>query len=817
MDHDAPSPGIELNNVSHVDDTSHLPQTSQTLSTHQFSHHSLRPPSVIEGENDPSRPQSPLSTYEQALLQPQQHLSPRPSSDTRKEGEIDLRKDAADGKRWTFLLRCLPHMVPLAVTVTILVLNALGVYWQDVGRPHQNTILQALQYAAKAHEVTMVASLTAIVSHQIQHDLSGLKGIPLGFLTAGFQLDDPLFICSGKFWGGATARVHSKNPPRSFTLAILLITGLALTLAVGPSSAIAMIPRLDWRDVSRANAFGLEYNDRVFLNWTEAELWPANITNAIYANVSQCTSIATASEDCAVAAVNVVEQWIGLHQSQGTKPNITVFQESEVTRYLTSQGGPPDNSSWTASSTVGSLFTKDLDHYWDWLAENSSLPTNVDQPLLRPTFTNPDFNMRKPLVQAQCRTYLEPDYTNGDFELPHDELLTPPLDTFKDEMWSLPNEFVLALIGNDSLVGNLTDKSNPWLLFEWFDTASNFSTKGAPSLGAVVLYQAVTDDSPFVEALTTCSFDGRWVPVEFYLDPKDTITIYQDSPNPMEILKGSSKVDVKDLIQMKMSLEWANTMNIRSAPSPETEAVSTTLIEQMLQRFGSYNYIFPEPPPVLADGYVIKSLDWRFSTALGLLLAESLGHAFSDVSKGSMLYRQGPNVAQSYVRLLNDINYAGPKEGYKNGKLDWVETRDPRWNRSILPWDVWALENGYTEIGYSVQRNGYGYGFEGVPMKLAATVLALYVVLVCTYVMSVLASGRDYKGYMDMSKMVTLAWSSAPTDEVSGEKYTGEKGYRTWRRTVRVEEKEQRLQLVLEEKGDEGLTARQGYIKVGRD
>ena len=401
-------------------------------------------------------------------------------------------------------------MVPLAVTITILVLNALGLYWQDVGRPNQNTILQALQYAAKAHEVTMAASLTAIVIHQIQHDLSGSRGIPLGFLTAGFQLGDPLLVCTNEFWGGATAHEHSKKTPRSSTLAILLITGVALTLVVGPSSAIAMIPRLDWWEVSRADAFGLQYNDRVFFNRTEAELWPANITNAIYANVSLCDSVVTASEDCAVSAVGVVGPWIGLHQSQGTKPNITVFQELEVTRYLTSQGGPPDNLSWTVSSTVGSVFTKDLDHYWDWLAENSSLPTNVARPLLQPAFTNPNFKMRKPLVQAQCRTYLEPDYANENFEFPHDELLTPPLDRFKNDKWGLPNEFVLDLKGNDSSIGNLFDYSNPWLLFEWFDTVSNFSTKGAPSLGAVILYQTTHDGNTLIEALATCSFDGRW-------------------------------------------------------------------------------------------------------------------------------------------------------------------------------------------------------------------------------------------------------------------------------------------------------------------
>ena len=135
----------------------------------------------------------------------------------------------------------------------------------------------------------------------------------------------------------------------------------------------------------------------------------------------------------------------------------------------------------------------------------------------------------------------------------------------------------------------------------------------------------------------------------------------------MDMLNGSSKVAAKDMVQMSMSPEWANTMNIHVAPFT-SEILSTTTIEQMLQRFGTNNYIFPEPAQVLANGYIMKPLDWRFSTALGLLLTESLARAFLDTTKGSMLYRQGTNVAQSYVRLLDDINYPGLKEGYKNEK-----------------------------------------------------------------------------------------------------------------------------------------------------
>ena len=99
-------------------------------------------------------------------------------------------ESAVDRRRSIILLHGLPHLVPLLVTIAIISLNARGVYWQDLGLPNQNAKLQALQYAANAHEMIMAASLIAIVVYQIRSDLSGPKGVPLAFLTAGVAGDE---------------------------------------------------------------------------------------------------------------------------------------------------------------------------------------------------------------------------------------------------------------------------------------------------------------------------------------------------------------------------------------------------------------------------------------------------------------------------------------------------------------------------------------------------------------------------------------------------------------------------------------------------
>ena len=95
----------------------------------------------------------------------------------------------------------------------------------------------------------------------------------------------------------------------------------------------------------------------------------------------------------------------------------------------------------------------------------------------------------------------------------------------------------------------------------------------------------------------------------------------------------------------------------------------------------------------------------------------------------------------------------------------------------------------------TVQRNGYGYGFEGVHIKLATIVLEIYIALVCVHVTAMIVGGRMYKGYSDMSDILALAWSSESTAEMK-KLSAGIKNHQTWRRVVRVREKERRLQLV---------------------
>ena len=107
----------------------------------------------------------------------------------------------------------------------------------------------------------------------------------------------------------------------------------------------------------------------------------------------------------------------------------------------------------------------------------------------------------------------------------------------------------------------------------------------------------------------------------------------------------------------------------------------------------------------------------------------------------------------------------------------------------------------------TVQRNGYGYGFDGLPIKLATAVLLMYLVLVLAHVIFICVQRRTYRGYSNMGEMLALAWNSAPAKELKNTSAGIEKT-RTWKHVVKVEVcADDHLQLTISDNGHDDRTA----------
>ncbi|KXJ85447.1 hypothetical protein Micbo1qcDRAFT_209995 [Microdochium bolleyi] len=170
--------------------------------------------------------------------------------------------------------RSLIHLVPAAVSVSLVVLNLQRRF---VGRELQgesgkDEIKQnAIQIAAKIQELFVMSSIGSMILHLIRHRMIYGVGIPFGLLGSDKAIAQPSFFWSIDFVGGVKAYLKRSNLIGGILFGALLVFGGISALFVGPATAILMLPReMEW-----PVGGGI-----LTLNKTEAQLWPT-LFNAI--------------------------------------------------------------------------------------------------------------------------------------------------------------------------------------------------------------------------------------------------------------------------------------------------------------------------------------------------------------------------------------------------------------------------------------------------------------------------------------------------------------------------------------------------------
>lgn len=108
--------------------------------------------------------------------------------------------------------------------------------------------LAALQFAAKLHELLMLASISTVMFAYIREQMAFGAGVTLGTLFAGQQFSNISNLWSMEFWSAVyDVRAGSFGPrrPRYYVVALITLATI-LGVSVGPCGAVLMRPRLDW-------------------------------------------------------------------------------------------------------------------------------------------------------------------------------------------------------------------------------------------------------------------------------------------------------------------------------------------------------------------------------------------------------------------------------------------------------------------------------------------------------------------------------------------------------------------------------------------
>ena len=179
------------------------------------------------------------------------------------KGYAEPTKIAIRKSRPYALLRALIHIIPVGVAMWEITINWNTYY---LGGTIRNQAYY--QFGAKIHEMTAQASLTAIVFSYIRYEMSSGQGLPFGAMFSGLQISQASYLWSMEFWGS----IYSKHLPirRKISLILVVTSAIVLAAAVGPSSAILLIPRLEYWPAGATD---------IWLNVTSQELWPDRLVN----------------------------------------------------------------------------------------------------------------------------------------------------------------------------------------------------------------------------------------------------------------------------------------------------------------------------------------------------------------------------------------------------------------------------------------------------------------------------------------------------------------------------------------------------------
>ncbi|KAL8675772.1 MAG: hypothetical protein Q9186_007616, partial [Xanthomendoza sp. 1 TL-2023] len=479
----------------------------------------------------------------------------------------------------------------------------------------------------------MGASLTDIAVHRILYELCASDGLPLGLVTAAYQLPSFMYPFTQEFVQACHLPLGIRARLSRLSLLILLVVSILLTTVLGPSSAVALIPRLEWWEHSNPYPEGSE---RGFMRYKPSDLWPTSITKELI-HPGCADSKSPDAEYCPYSGYEMVSEWIGAHQNQGQGPNLTIPNHGSVTRHLGSIYKGPKTEGCTISSTVGYKEAWDLGAFWQYNVQQNRPIAQVHSPRIAPAFLD-TAPIMKPLVQVECAAQYSWDPRSID--LPHLHLQDP------DIPWKIDSSSFQSQANFQDLFPDTTNTTQEHqgqvpTAFTWINTSTIIN---GPSLAAI--FAINTPNTSVV--LLPCSINAHWTPASIYLDPNSDLVIHEADADLRSTLSQSSP-------PLTISTDWADNLN-QNLTDDNGFATTTTSIPQMIQRYNNNSsspVIFSEP------GFAQESISWRVSTALGLYSTEALARVQSTFWNGTVLCHIDAKSGREEVYELGNLNARG--------------------------------------------------------------------------------------------------------------------------------------------------------------
>ena len=593
--------------------------------------------------------------------------------------------------------------------------------------------LSAFQFAAKLHEMAMQSSLAVIVFSYMRSELFSGSGLPIGAMLSGLQLTQISYLWSMELWGIALSAISYR---RKIGIILMIMLAVVLASTTGPSSAVLMIPRLDYWPAGRTN---------VWMNITSDELWPSRVGGSLVPE--SCSQAPNVSNICPSSEWQSIYEFLSIGNQMIPSPytngisvtpysvqvsgrtalrqliighhryrNVTAPYNPQVAQATTQQAAVAD-----ALSTVASLWSMALQYH------NSPFSNlrDVVQTILN--------SYNQPYTLASCGA----DVIEGEADKRPIAFPIPPgssPDMLKKANITMSVLEMMAIIYPNLTRSEILRTPGPTSEYriKWVELPQD--PFNGTSIGAVILQPAVNE----TQQILLCNLSAGWGSSSMNISSAPassgtnvaTSSIYdasgklpQSSDYQTSLLDSIFRYELPLFPQKTISIgeDWARFLN------PMVDAPNTTVFNALMSQ---------------------KLIHKGDATSAGIILAGLLANGLSRIGLDSQI--------QGELRTKRDpaTNFTPPDASiWFSGKGDIFKV-DPK---QAKDWVNFRVDS-------SVE--GYAYSIEGLAPKLTGTILLIYCFITIIHVLYSLLSGVSSTSWDSISEFMVLAVNSSPTDKL---------------------------------------------------
>jgi hypothetical protein len=661
-------------------------------------------------------------------------------------------------------LRCVVHVVPVSAAIALLVLNASNHYigGELSGASGQDTQkLAALLFAAKLHELFMLASLSAMVITYIRKELVFGDGVPFGTVFSASQFKDLTFLWSPELWG-TVYHEWEKRRTKWFIIGLLVICSIA-GLTVGPSTGILMRPRLeDWP------AGGTTF----WINATE-ELLNPGIMEAT-ADLGNCSrddgDMACPASGWQVFNEQYFTYWRSL-VGMGAIPQSIFMPGRSSLRQLVLRTRNirnfPMSLLWANAFTIATISPStvadalvDLERLWINAAANADIGSFKYR--RDASFTT---DCLQPIVMTRCH---KTNYAFGEaIELRFPSFRNVTLSNGPGsasqlsshanfEEWLQINETRITSPIEELLIAD--DRPSIY----WIDD-TEFLQKTQASLMAVA---TVPKSKAGPAAYYTCGIDSRYASVTLKTT-RNSITQVLSAPSGYDNVATFNPT----YRPIKLSADWAKYMNPVISTSNDTEDTVFSTLAATAGIWTSNPTTNPEWFPIIVENI------------LATLSANAIGRAnFNRTMVGTLIGLDDPSDPWSLGKWVTQILPRNGRLGYGGNAFNISQDDEVK----------------ATRFEMQVQILGYAYSAKGKTQIAAMIALSLYVLLVLFHVGYSATTGWYSNSWGSPSELTALAMNSAYTSKLENTG-GGIQSIEVFKERVWVRLRDKRAQMVFED------------------